>query len=232
MAPVSLTAIFRSVKNARPRVFVAAGPVNPWNTSTGCSDVAASSSAERRQALLRELRRVPSAHRGDEPSGRDGLRARLDRRLHLGNRRRRLERRVIAGPDPEQDDVIVVVDEAGNDGAAAQIDFARAGAEPLPAARADGGEPAVLNRDLADRGPARVHRDDPAVGQSQIAGARARIDWRAASDRDSVASEEQRWRRIQRQCRAGLALQTRRNVRRRIMTVDCKGRKKKARSES
>ncbi len=81
---------------------------------------------ERRQALLGELRRVPSAHRGDELSGRDALRARLDRRLHLGDRRRRFERRVIAGADPEQDDVVVVVDEAGHDGPAAQIDLARA----------------------------------------------------------------------------------------------------------
>jgi hypothetical protein len=35
IAPVSLTATFRSVKNAFPRVFVAAGPVKDRKTSTG-----------------------------------------------------------------------------------------------------------------------------------------------------------------------------------------------------
>ena len=65
------------------------------------------------------------------------------------------ERRVIPGPDAEQDDVVVVVDEAGHDGAAAQVDLARAGAEALIAARADGRESAVLNRDLGRRGSLR-----------------------------------------------------------------------------
>ena len=111
------------------------------------------------------------------PAGTLFARALIDG-LHLGDRGRRLERRVIAGPDPEQDDVIVVVDEAGHDRAAAQVDLARAGTQTLIAARTDGREPAVLDRDLGRRRSARIHRHEPAVGQSQIAGARARIDLR------------------------------------------------------
>ena len=111
---------------------------------------------QRRQPLLGELRRIPSAHRRDEAAGGHALRSRLDHRLHLGDRGRAFERRVIPGPDAEQDDVIVVVDEAGHDRAAAQVDFARARTQALIAARSDSREPAILDRDFG-RGGSRAH---------------------------------------------------------------------------
>ena len=102
----------------------------------------------------------------------------LSDRLHLGDRRRALERRVIPGADAEQDDVIVVVDEAGDDGAAAKIDLTRARTQSLIATRTDGGESSILNGDLCCRGPAPIHRDEPAVGQMQVARAGAGIGGR------------------------------------------------------
>ena len=129
---------------------------------------------QRRQALLRELRRVPPAHRGDELAGRHGLRARLQRGLHVGDGRRGFEPRVVTRPDAEQDDVVVVVDQAGNGGPAAQVDRLRARAQPA-AALADGDERAVLDRHFRDDRVARVHGDDLAVHQPEIARAGAAI---------------------------------------------------------
>jgi hypothetical protein len=164
---------------------------------------------ERRQTLLGELRGVPSAHRGDEAAGRHTLRARFDHRLHLGDRCGAFERRVIARPDAEQHDVIVVVDEAWDDRTAAKVDLARAWARTLIPARADRGEAAVLDRHLAHRRIATIHRRDLAVGQMQIARVGARIDLRlprlSGDDR-----HEQNGTRYEGQCRAGL--QTRRRA--------------------
>jgi hypothetical protein len=107
------------------------------------------------------------------PAGTFCARARRDG-LDVGNRRRVLERRVVAGADAEQDDVIVVVDEPGDDRASVQVDGACAGAEALPAAaRAHRREAPVLDRHLAHGAAAGVHRDDVAVDQAQVAGAGA-----------------------------------------------------------
>ena len=83
---------------------------------------------------------------------------------------------MIAGAIPEQDDVIVIVDKAGHGRAPAQVDLARARTEALVLARPDGREAAILNRDLGDGRPSRVHRHDLAVGKSQVARTRAGID--------------------------------------------------------
>ena len=68
--------------------------------------------------------------------------------LDLGDRGCAFERCVISGPNTEQDDVVVVVDEPGNDRAAAQVDLPRAGTETLIAALTDSRESTVLNRHL------------------------------------------------------------------------------------
>ena len=123
---------------------------------------------QRRQTLLGELRGVPAAHRRDELAGRNRLRARLDGRLHVGDRRRRFESGVVSRPDAEQHDVVVVVDQAGNGGAAAQVDDLGARAQP-PAAAADAGNDAVLNRHLGDDRVLRVHGGDLAVHEPEVA---------------------------------------------------------------
>jgi hypothetical protein len=83
---------------------------------------------------------------------------------------------VIAGAYSEQNDVVVVVDETGHDGAAAQIDFSRARTQALIAAGTYSGESAILDRDLRRRGALPIHRHEFPVGQPEIARARARID--------------------------------------------------------
>jgi hypothetical protein len=82
---------------------------------------------------------------------------------------------VIPGSNTEQDDVVVVVDEAGHDRSAAKIDLARARTQPLIAAGADGGEPSILYGDLCRRGPACIHRREPAVREVQITRASTRV---------------------------------------------------------
>jgi hypothetical protein len=88
--------------------------------------------------------------------------------LHFGDGRRAFKRRVVAGPDAHQHDVVVIVDEARHHCATAQVDLARARAQALAAAGSDGGDPPVLDRDLGRGGSGTVHRDEAAVGQPQI----------------------------------------------------------------
>ncbi len=78
-----------------------------------------------------------------------------------------LERRVMAGPVPHQDDVVVVVDDPGDDGAPLEVD--RLGVPAVAAtvpALADGGEPAVLDEHGRDHPVAAVHRVDAAVDEA------------------------------------------------------------------
>ncbi len=78
---------------------------------------------------------------------------------------RRFEPRVVAGAKAEQHDVIVIVDQTGHCGAAVQVDRLGTGAE-LAAGKI---EPAVLDGDGRQHRVARVHGDDLAVDQTQIA---------------------------------------------------------------
>jgi hypothetical protein len=84
----------------------------------------------------------------------------------------------VARAHAEQDDVIMVVDEAWHDGAAAEIDGSGAGIQPQIAGRPDRREPAFLNRDFSDDLIPLIHRVDAAVRQPQVAGPAARIGGR------------------------------------------------------
>ena len=81
---------------------------------------------ERRQPGVRirrdELIPMTASDRGDPRTARDGCRARGDTFLHIGNRGRVLERHVIPGTISHEHDVVVVVDDAGHDGASSEID--------------------------------------------------------------------------------------------------------------
>jgi len=123
---------------------------------------------ERRHPLFSELREVPAAHRRDEAAGGNRLRARSDDRLHVRDRRRGFEARVVAGPQAEQDDVVVVVDEAGHDRPALEIDRPRAWAERA-AALAHRREHAALNRYFGRGRVLRVHRLELAVDEAEVA---------------------------------------------------------------
>ena len=126
---------------------------------------------QRRQPLLDELRGVPAAHRRDEPARGHRLRPGPDQRLHVRNRACGLEPRVVSRSQAEQHDVIVVVDQAGNGGAALQVNNPGARAQ-ASAALADAGDDPVLNRHLGDDGVLRVHRRDLAVDESDVPRAR------------------------------------------------------------
>jgi len=100
---------------------------------------------ERGQALLRKL------HRGNRPDGRDEFvardarRALLQRRNCVGNREHVLQGRMPSGPVADEHDVVVRVDETGNDRLALQIDAPDA-ARLRGHAVADRGEPAIANQ--------------------------------------------------------------------------------------
>ena len=77
------------------------------------------------------------------------VRARLQRRDRVGNREDVLERRVPPGPVADEDDVVVGVDDAGDDGPAAKVHDAQTAAAPDDVV-ADGGKAAVADQHLRD----------------------------------------------------------------------------------
>ena len=88
-------------------------------------------------------------------------------RLHVGNRRRVLQRSVVPGTVAHCDDVIVVVDDARNDCALAQVDDSTPGGRPRRSA-ADGGKAPVADGHRRNDGILRIHRVDAAVDEYEL----------------------------------------------------------------
>src|SRR6185369_12325726 len=105
------------------------------------------------------------------------LRACRNHRLDILNGRSGFQSRVVTGTNPQQHNVIVIVDQTERDCAPAQVDGPGAGAGAhiaLAITRdADCRESAVLDDDLGDDSILPVHGHDPAVGEMQIARAGA-----------------------------------------------------------
>jgi hypothetical protein len=124
-----------------------------------------------RQPHLAELVEVESADRGDELPGRHRARPVPVDPRHVGEGVRVLQRRVVAGPVAHQHQVVVVVDDARDRGAAAQVDqLGMAGqASPCRGEPVAGvADPSIVDgQDLDD---AAGHRVDLAVEQHQVAG--------------------------------------------------------------
>ncbi len=117
-----------------------------------------------RHAVLGQLARRPAAHGGDPLAGRDRGSAGGDHRLHLGDRGCVLQPRVVPGTVAEQDDVVVVVDQAGDHRAALHVDHPGAGPD-----LGVGDEPSLAD---ARRGYHRVmgvHGVDAAVHDPEVA---------------------------------------------------------------
>ena len=89
-------------------------------------------------------------------------------RLHIGNRVRVLERRVVAGPVAHQDDVVVVVDDPRHHRAAAQVDDLRVVSVLPPRRVADLGEAPISDRHCGDDRVLVVHRVYLAVHEHNI----------------------------------------------------------------
>jgi hypothetical protein len=85
----------------------------------------------------------------------------------VGDGRRALDRRVVAGPVGQAHDVVVRLDHAGDHGAPAEVDHvgARVARDGVVA---DGRELAVLHGDRRDDAVGVVHRVDAAVDQHQV----------------------------------------------------------------
>ena len=92
-------------------------------------------------------------------------RTRLQRRDRFGNREDVFERRVPAGPVADEDDVVVGVDDAGNDGPALEVDPLRAAAPDAVAGLREAPAPSRAPRDDA---AACVHRVDSAVDEQDV----------------------------------------------------------------
>src|SRR5262245_25159000 len=78
-----------------------------------------------------------------------------------------LERCVPPGPVADQDDVVVGIDDAGNDGSAFEV----ANRQPAAASNdvvADRGDPAIADENLRDDLAGAIHRMDPAVDETEI----------------------------------------------------------------
>jgi hypothetical protein len=88
--------------------------------------------------------------------------------LDICDRKRSLEAYIVTRTHAEQHDVVVIVDEAGNHRAAAEVDRAGAGGEALRVNTSDADEAPALNRDLVNDGVPRVHRVDAPVDQPQV----------------------------------------------------------------
>jgi len=146
---------------------------------------------QRGMTMLCPLVRMPPAHGRDPLSLRYVLPARGERLLDFTGRPRVLQDRVISGPVGQADDVHVRLDEAGDDGAAVEVDDA--GARTSCGRRvADSGKAAVPNRHRPRDGVAPVHRVYPAVDKDDVRfvyGRRGRLrgDLRAgrSTDRDA-----------------------------------------------
>ena len=74
---------------------------------------------------------------------------------------------MVAGAVAHQHDVVVIVDDAGYHGAAAQIDDAGSGAGRASGA-VDGREAAVADRYRVRHGVVAIHRVDPAVDEDEF----------------------------------------------------------------
>ncbi len=119
-----------------------------------------------------ELIDVEAADRRDPLARGQLLRVRGDQLLHVGDRFRGLDPRVVARAQPEQHDVIVVVDQPWHRGTALQVDDlgATRGAELAAADRRElVADHARRFHDLV----AGIHRVDLAVRQQQVAAASA-----------------------------------------------------------
>jgi hypothetical protein len=79
-----------------------------------------------------------------------------------------LERRVPSGPVADEDDVIVGVDDAGNDGPAFEVHDRQAAAAPNNVV-ANRDNPAVANENLRHDLAGAVHRMDPPVDEAEFA---------------------------------------------------------------
>ena len=139
---------------------------------------------EGRQPVLGELARHQPADRRDEGAFGDALRPLADHVLRFGDGEGRLDRaRLVAGAAAHQLHVKVVVDHAGDDGPAPQVDRVGAAARGAGCV-ADLHEPAVGDAHLGHHRPLRVHGVDLPVGQQQEppggAGLR-RMRWTAAA---------------------------------------------------
>jgi hypothetical protein len=80
----------------------------------------------RRAGRRHELIRVEPADRRDPFAARQRGSAGPEKREDVGDRGRRFEPRIVAGPKAEQHDVVVIVDEPGNDRPPVEVDRARA----------------------------------------------------------------------------------------------------------
>jgi hypothetical protein len=166
-------------KNALPRLFVVAGPVKPWRMKAGFAG------------------RVEAADRRDPAARRGAGRALRERLLHVRDRVRVLERRVIAGPVAHQDDVVVVVDDPRDDGPSLEVDHLDLAV--LVDVVADTRDDAVPDHELRDHAVLRVHRVDPAVDEGdplvvrpRLAGRLAALAAAAAAERHAGAAEADR----------------------------------------
>ena len=121
---------------------------------------------QRRVAVLGPLVGVPAAHRRDPLAVGHALAARRQGLLDLANRGRVLERRVVARPVRQADDVHVRLDEPRHHRAAAQVDAASRGARRRRVAGRD--DAAAADGDATHHGGARIHRVDAPVHQHQI----------------------------------------------------------------
>ena len=167
------------VKNARPSELVAVGPLKPCITSTGCCGVTASSSASvgMRGAAgggVNWLMLKPPSAVSHCPAG-ISRRPRGEGVEHLGDRARVLDARVVARPQAEQHDVVVVVDDARHRGAPAQVDLARAVVVAVARIVADRDEAAVADQDRGHHPVPLVQGVDLAVDQAQRLAERAAL---------------------------------------------------------
>ena len=150
---------------------------------------------KRRQAVLGELGGNPSAHGGDELARRHGAASRADRGLHVRDRERVLEPRIVARTQAEQHDVVVIVDEPRNGRAPLQVDHAHAGAAVVrPSVVPDRRELPVPDRHGRDDRIMPVERVDPAVDQLHIArsGATVIVACQARSDHRHTRQQPRR----------------------------------------
>src|SRR4029079_14895922 len=95
---------------------------------------------KRRQAFFYELFWNPATHGGYPLASLHCFTPRADRSLNVSDRGRGLETRVVAGTQSEQHEVIVVIDEPRNGGAATEINYLHAGTTtrvPIVADRCD-----------------------------------------------------------------------------------------------
>ena len=106
--------------------------------------------------------------RGDELTRGNARRTCLQGSDRIGNREDVLERRVPSGPVADEDDVVVRVDDAGNDGPAFEVHDRQTAAAPNNVV-ADRGNPAVADENLRHDLAGAVHRVDPPVDETEIA---------------------------------------------------------------